>query len=102
MGPVSEGVRGNTLRKGQLENTSLKPPSLPEATYKFSKNGSIWLRSGCLVCKRNLGPPTCPLPWKGYIIAKGIPPQEVSKITPDIKKSHAQNGFFQRRRIKAE
>lgn len=75
------------------------PPDWPSLLrqHESSAERSIWLRSGCSVCKGSLGAPTYPRSYycKRHSSLKGPPKNS------QTKKSHAQNGFFQRR-IKAE
>lgn len=74
------------------------PPTAlpPEAAHMILCKRSIWLRSGCSVCKGSLGPPAA----LRHIIAKGIPPSKVPPVP--LRPQVSSNGSSQRRRIQAE
>lgn len=105
LGPGGEGASGNTLqRRAGWRPLHSDRSSPPEAAHMNPlQKWSVWLRSGCLVCKGSLGPPTHPPSiTEGIRYCKRHSSLKGTQNNSQTSRSHAQNGFFQRRRIKAE
>lgn len=80
-GPFREGP-GERPLEGPVETPPTALP--PEAAHMILCKRSIWLRSGCSVCKGSLGPPTASI----TLLQKAFLPQRYRQYLSGLKSAH--------------